>query len=126
MTNALPFTAVGKGEGYVVAKWGELAVVGVYFSPNRSLAEFETYLDGVAAVIMRSLPGRVLVMGDLNAKSALWGFPVTNPKGEALVDWAAELGLICLNRGSAQTCVRQRGGGPLWTSRSQPPLSRDK
>lgn len=49
--------------------WGEIAVVGLYISPNISLAQFEGTLAEVGAVVNRSLPGRVLVAGDLNAKS---------------------------------------------------------
>jgi len=46
-TNSLPLSAHTRGEGFVVAHWGETAVVGVYHSPNRSLEEFESYLDRV-------------------------------------------------------------------------------
>jgi len=52
----------------VVTLWGEIVAVGVYCLPNRSLAEFEEFLDRVAVAIRPSLPGPVL-MGDLNAKS---------------------------------------------------------
>lgn len=34
-----------KGLGYVVASWGEITFIGVYFSSNRSLAAFEAFLD---------------------------------------------------------------------------------
>jgi len=66
---ALPLTLLGRGGGVVAAKWGEIVVVGVYYSPNRDLTQFRAYLDRVAAVIRRHLPGPVLVAGDLNAKS---------------------------------------------------------
>ncbi|XP_073962951.1 uncharacterized protein [Choristoneura fumiferana] len=33
-----------KGAGYVAVKWGEVVVIGVYFSPNRPLREFEQFL----------------------------------------------------------------------------------
>lgn len=32
------------GPGYVAAVWGDITVIGVYFSPNRSLSELDTYL----------------------------------------------------------------------------------
>jgi len=56
-----------------VAHWGETVVVGVYFSPNRSLADFARYLDRVGVIVGRLLPGPVLIMGDVNAKAREWG-----------------------------------------------------
>lgn len=47
--------------------------------------------------------------GDFNAKSPFWGSRVTNSRGEALVDWTAELGLIVRNVGAEATCVRHNG-----------------
>ena len=49
-------------------------------------------------------------LSHLNAKSAEWGSPVTDVRGEALADWTGALGLSVLNRGSEHTCVRQMGG----------------
>jgi len=70
-------------------------VVGVYFSPNRDLAQFSAYLDRLATVIRRQLPGPVLVAGDLNSKSVDWSSPATDARGQVLVEWGAELGFGC-------------------------------
>ena len=51
----------------------------------------------------------VLILGDFNDKSTLWGFPRTNPRGEAVAEWATELDLRLLNEGSKNTCVRWQG-----------------
>lgn len=101
--DSLPFSAHGRG-----LRGG---LVGVYFSPNQSLADFEQFLDQVGTVVTRSLSRPVLVMGDLNAKAADWGSPRTDAKDEALVDWAAGLDLLVMNTDTAQTFVRRRGGG---------------
>ncbi|XP_072934847.1 uncharacterized protein [Epargyreus clarus] len=45
-------------------------------------------------------PRRVLVVGDLNAKSTAWGSPKTDARGEVLEDWAATTGFLVLNKGS--------------------------
>lgn len=63
-------------------------------------------------------------MGDFNAKSTLWGSPVTDARGEALSDWAARLGLVVINTGSALTCVRQRGGSIVDITFASPPAAR--
>ncbi|XP_013175638.1 PREDICTED: uncharacterized protein LOC106123778 [Papilio xuthus] len=104
------FADVVRGRGYVAALVGGILVVGVYFSPNRSLADFEGFLSEVGVLIGRSRSARVLVAGDLNAKSSAWGCPATDPRGRELEDWATETGLVVLNRGSVNTCVRRQGG----------------
>ncbi|KMQ86989.1 reverse transcriptase, partial [Lasius niger] len=74
--------------------------------------------------IGRHLPGLVLVAGDLNAKSVVWGSPATNARGEVLEEWAAELGLLVLNRGSVHTCVRHNGGSIVDITLGTPPVAR--
>ncbi|XP_050551630.1 uncharacterized protein LOC126910984, partial [Spodoptera frugiperda] len=111
--------------GYVAAVWGDLALVGVYFSPNRPLQAFEDFLEGLAAVVGRMAPRQVSVLGDLNAKSETWGNSATESwagarSGEA---WAASSGLSLLNRGSVQTCVRRQGGSIVDVTFASPVLA---
>ncbi|XP_026825055.1 uncharacterized protein LOC113561845 [Ooceraea biroi] len=105
-----PMTLIESGGGFVAVAWGDVAVVGCYASPAMGLAEFEEYLDRVGeCVSTRLLPRPVLIAGDFNAKSCVWGSPRSDARGEALVDWAATLGLCVLNTGSESTCVRWQG-----------------
>lgn len=105
----LPLTPVSAGRGWVVALWGEILVAGVYASPALTLHELETLLDSVGGVL-RSPPARLaLVMGDFNSKSQHWGSPITNAKGSLVEDWAEELNLVILNRGTEPTCRHGRG-----------------
>lgn len=108
--DALPLSQEGSGDGYVAVKWGEIVIVGMYFSPNKSPPQFEEYLNRVAEEIRRHIPGSVLAMGDLNAKAEEWGSPSTDARGEVLAEWGAELDLLILNRGNSHTCVRHNGG----------------
>lgn len=105
-----PLTHLRSASGFVAAKWSGIIVVGVYFSPNKSLSEFEDFLGRLGTFLSQHLPCSVLLLGDFNAKSPAWGSPVTNARGEELEEWAALMGLIVANRGSVQTCVRQNGG----------------
>lgn len=50
----------------------DIKYIGVYFSPNRNLAEFETFLDDVGDMIRRRYPHPVVISGDFNAKSTAW------------------------------------------------------
>ncbi|KAI8433906.1 hypothetical protein MSG28_015832 [Choristoneura fumiferana] len=70
-----------RGAGYVAAKWGEVVVIGVYFSPNRPFREFERFLAGLGAGVQRALPAQVVLMGDLNAKCEAWGCPSRTREG---------------------------------------------
>lgn len=105
------FTVVERGPGFVVVGWGGWKIIGTYFSPIKGLDMFERFLNRIEDIIRRLLPGKVA--GDLNVKSVLWGSPTTDARGELLTEWATNLNLICLNKGVAQTCVRQRGGGSI-------------
>ncbi|XP_061729133.1 uncharacterized protein LOC133534054 [Cydia pomonella] len=109
----LPLSRVSTGSGYVVAKLGDILLIGVYFSPNRPLHEFEAYLERLGRAMAGLAPSPIMVLGDLNAKCAAWGSPRTDPRGAALLDWLVGLGLEVVNRGTANTCVRLGGGSVI-------------
>lgn len=104
--DTLPLTLKERGPGYVTAIWGEMVLIESYFSPNRTLAQFEQFFERLEQVVRRTAPMQVFMMGDLNAKSVVWGSPVTDARGSTLGDWVATVGLEVLNRGHANTCVR--------------------
>ncbi|RLU18098.1 hypothetical protein DMN91_010341 [Ooceraea biroi] len=66
---------------------------------------YEAFLDRLGRCIVRHPRGLLLVAGDFNAKSALWGSRRPDATGGALADWAAGLGLQLVNEGSS--CVRE-------------------
>ncbi|XP_013163992.1 PREDICTED: uncharacterized protein LOC106115219 [Papilio xuthus] len=109
-TGPAPFDNVTKGRGWVLASLGGVAVIGVYFAPSKSFADFERIARRIA--------------GDLNVKSSAWGSPATNLRGETLADWAVSTGLVLLNRGTVQTCVRSQGGSIVDLTFASPALAR--
>ena len=112
--------AIEKGQGKVAVAWGGLVIVGLYASPNVPVAAWHYLLDSVRNCISLLAVGDILV-GDFNAKSTAWGSPRTNPRSQAVTEWAAELGLHVLNRGSTNTCVRWQGESIVdlsWASQS--------
>ncbi|XP_072934924.1 uncharacterized protein [Epargyreus clarus] len=117
-----PLTVIKRGRGYVAVRWRDYVLIGVYFSPNKILADFEEFLGGLETLIGQIQTRHVLVLGDLNAKSTAWGSPKTDARGVVLEEWATTTGLLVLNQGSVNTCVRQRGGVLSWMSLSHPPL----
>ena len=111
------------GSGYVVAGWRQYVIVGIYFSPNRSLAEFEIFLDSIKAAIFRQSLNKILVLGDFNAKSRAWGNVTSDSKGKAVQVWALLSGLFLLNMGSEHTCVRHNGGSVVDLSFASPSIA---
>ena len=112
---------IERGRGYVAVKWNQMIVIGLYASPNEPITSLQEILDRTRDCVRRLDNCNVLIMGDFNAKSALWGSPKTNPRGNAVVDWAAELDLQLLNEGNKNTCVRWQGGSIVdltWASPS--------
>lgn len=95
---------VERGVAFVGALLGGMMIIAVYFSPNRSIADFETFLAQLDALIGQVHPHPVLVAGDFNAKSSAWGSPTTDARGEVLEEWAVAAGLIVLNQGTVRTC----------------------
>jgi hypothetical protein len=96
------------GNGHVAIEWAGMVVVGVYVSPNNRRAAFEEFLEGAGDCVRWHLPRQKLVLRDFNTHSTEWGNLRTNARGHALSDWAAELGLVLVNRGSSSTCVAWR------------------
>lgn len=114
-----PCRSIATGEGYVAARVGTYIVFSCYFSPNRSLAEFEGYLERLSVEVRPFLPGVVIVAGDFNAKSPSWGCPRQDRRGRLLESWADSLGLALLNEGTVPTCVREQGSSTVdvtWAS----------
>lgn len=117
-------TVIAKGRGYVAVRWKDWIVIGVYFSPNKTRAEFESFLGGVGALIGQTHPCPVVVAGDLNAKSMAWGSPITDPRGETLEEWVTSSGLCVLNQGSVSTCMRHNGSSIVDVTFASPVVAR--
>ncbi|XP_076482497.1 uncharacterized protein LOC143304049 [Bombus vancouverensis nearcticus] len=101
-------SVIVRGRGFVAVKWGNLAVVTVYVSPNISRTGYASFLDGLAACARRLGVCPSLVLGDFNAHSTAWGSRRTNGRRRVVQDWAAALDLRLMNQGSSRTCVAWR------------------
>lgn len=110
-TSPRPFNKVQAGDGYVVARWGEIYLVSVYLPPSLSRSDVEDRLEALSAAIdaPASEGAPIIIAGDFNAHSVAWGSTRTSARGVLIMDWAAEMGLACMNLGRASTCVRAQG-----------------
>lgn len=105
-----PLNRVGGGDGFVMARWGEVFIVSVYLSPRLTIREVEDKLDEISGAIAglgNNAP--VVVAGDFNAHAALWGSRRTNARGNVVLEWATARELSCVNSGGHSTCVRAQG-----------------
>lgn len=82
-----PCTLIKAGEGYVAVKWGLIVVISIYLTPRLDLTQFWRGLDEIGECIRGCVPNPVLVAGDFNAKSPLWGSPRQDPRGGVLETW---------------------------------------
>ena len=64
---------IESGQGYVAAARGNMTVVGLYASPNAPIASLQRLLDKIRNCVVSLKDEDVLVLGDFNAKSTLWG-----------------------------------------------------
>lgn len=96
-------------ENYVIVIVKNIAVVSIYISPNITIQKTETILDAITDDLNRLSYLRVLVCGDLNAHSTTWGSRRGTARGSLVLEWAASMDLILINKGAQPTCVRQQG-----------------
>lgn len=85
-------------DGFVWARVSSTTFYSCYFSPNRTLAEYQTYMADLEEDLKRKT-GPVIVEGDFNAKPAAWGSNVTDRRGLMLEDIMTELDLQIANIG---------------------------
>lgn len=108
-----------RGVRYVAVSARKILFISCYVSPNVGLPEYRAFLDELSDVIINARNFNILLAGDFNAHSLLWGSGSTSLKGELLGNWAAGLDLRLANLGNAPTCVRWQGSSIIdltWTS----------
>lgn len=107
------------GDGYVHLKFEDWSLFACYSSPNIKLEDFKHQID----VLIRQIKNtnlNVVVVGDFNSKSAIWGSPITDIRGEYLAECAAELDLVAMNCGKVPTFERGNSKSYIditWASR---------
>ncbi|XP_034195307.2 uncharacterized protein LOC117611466 [Osmia lignaria lignaria] len=103
----------GSGNGYVAISYNDVEIVSVYVSPNASRQEVENVFSGLELLVkqLSASHHRIVVMGDFNAKSPLWGAADWCGRGRVLYQLASSLGLRPVIAEGGVTC--ERGGGSV-------------
>ncbi|XP_046742524.1 uncharacterized protein LOC124409152 [Diprion similis] len=102
-------TPGGQGEGFVWAGINQTCVFSCYFSPNARIEVFERQLDELEEQV-RAAGNRILIAGDFNAKSPLWGSATWDVRGRMVAEFLARLDLSPINTGEAPTWRRAATG----------------
>jgi len=110
-SDAVTVSEVHRDPEFVSTKLNGVYVISCYASPNRTATEFSDFLQRVenhVRLVGSGVP--VIVTGDLNARSAVWGNWCQDSRGSDLNSLFDSLGLDVLNEGSSPTFVgRVRG-----------------
>lgn len=96
-------------EEFIAISFYDVVIIACYLSPKYKVEEVVKVLDKMEAE-MEKIGGRNLILcGDFNAHSRLWGARITSCKGGKLERWAESNNLILINDGKTPTCVRPQG-----------------
>ena len=92
---------VHRGRGCVAARLGEIVVVGVYLSPNRTLADLHNSLLEMSVFVIGLRSLLVLFLGDFNAKNLIWVSGTRTRgagwrrSGHLRQAWSSSTGVLC-------------------------------
>lgn len=108
---SLPFrcVCVHRGRGFVLARCGDIVVASCYFSPNLPFADYDLVMQELLEALRAVSPTPILVAGDFNARSTLWGCNTNSSSAEYLNDVMNMLDLRLINLDCTPTCVRPQG-----------------
>lgn len=89
-----------------MVSWGNTVGVGIYTPPSWPIETYKRFLDKIRNDLAPITTQHVMVLGDFNAKSSLWGSSKTDNRVKQRKKWVADLDLRLLNSGNTSTCVR--------------------
>lgn len=111
------------GRYSVAVLWQDVLIISCYISPNSDMDTYEEFLDELEEC-MDTTESHVLIGGDFNSKSALWGNPLTDARGDRLSRWSACHNLNIVNVGTRPTCIRYQGNSIVDLTWCNPSLHR--
>lgn len=89
----------GRTRGIVWMDYEDFILVCCYISPNVNHETFESFLNDLNRIVdVRDK--EIIIIGDFNAWSTVWGSRKTDKRGEAILDWVMSRNFTILNDGS--------------------------
>lgn len=74
-------------DDWVAVSVGNIYIISCYLSPNESISSFNLTLEKISGFI-KSKSDRVLLCGDFNARSVVWGCHSGNRRDSIMVEWS--------------------------------------
>ncbi|XP_066258790.1 uncharacterized protein [Euwallacea similis] len=99
-----------KGKDYIGHIFKATVIVSCHFSPNGAEDDFEELLENLSVQINRwTSTKKILIGGDLNAKTPVLGSAVANRRRLVLEDWISHTGIVVMNEGNVPTFCSVNG-----------------
>lgn len=98
----------GTGKGFAWIEHKNIVIYSCYTSPNSSILEYQNFLDALDKSIREHRVGQgIVITGDFNSASTIWGSTRTNTRGKQLEEWVSKANLTILNTGNRPTFERR-------------------
>ncbi|XP_072403173.1 uncharacterized protein [Diabrotica undecimpunctata] len=102
--------SIVRGGNHLLIRLRDFSLLACYVSPNIPMMRYETIVNEIMGAAINEK--KILIAGDINAKSRQWGSPINDKKGELWNEWIAQAGLQVLNnnkptfiRGASQSHI---------------------
>lgn len=95
----------GSGHGYMWVELSEVVVASVYCLPNTEMAAFAEEVKESDFARRWSKP--LIIGGDFNSRLRVWNDTSNTARGWVPVDAMASVDIVCTNRGTSPTYVRE-------------------
>jgi len=93
----------------IVFKWCGVIFIAGYHSPNKSAADFNSYLENLSPYVREYKDSPLIVIGDFNARHAHWDRKGTKPRGRVFDWWINEHNLHFITKKFVPTCINAHG-----------------
>lgn len=107
------WNCIKRGTGFVMVEIDNYLVISCYFSPSLRLREFLFYLSELEVELQKYTAREVVLMGDFNARSIMWGDRINTSRGNRVYDMISGLNLRICNQVGVPTCVRVQGNSVI-------------
>lgn len=104
-----PCFLLGRGRGFVAVGCGDSVYVSCYLSPNTTIEEYVNRLEEIARFGEEQGDVLMIIAGDFNVRSVIWGDHTSNRRSALVHEMAATLDLRLANVGDESTCHRAQG-----------------
>ncbi|XP_078051447.1 uncharacterized protein LOC144477595, partial [Augochlora pura] len=98
--------SLNKEKGFVAIKLDNIVIYSCYISPNITIQNFEEILFNLEKEIDKTDTKKIIIAGDLNAKSVAWGSRLTDVRGYKVMELANRNDLILVRSEGEYTFER--------------------